>query len=147
MIDLSAPSANLNQNHRATSPPLQEDEKEFTLVAEEMQTRKLSEEMSTEYHVHEDVIHEDQAAMNLGTSEGFFETPDRTVNVSSEQQVHGLFSSPAMKASLTISTVVAGSKRGFEEMSLDKPDMGIDWDPRSPEVIELDELDGLLDNY
>lgn len=151
LIVTKSPSAVLNQNHRAASPPLQEDEKEFTLTAQEMQTRKFPQhEISAEYTVHEDGHsgQEDSVAMNMDVAESLFGTPNRNANVSGAEQHggHVSFSSPAMKASLTVSTG-AGIKRGFEEMSWEKPDMSLDWDSRSPEVIELDELDGLLDDF
>lgn len=149
LIVTNPPSADLTQNHRAASPPLQEDEKEFTLAARGMQTRKLSIKLSAEYTVHEDghLVQEDSVAMNMEVADSLFGTPNRNPNASGEQHGHVSFSSPALKASLTVTTTISGSKRGFEEMSWEKPEMGIDWDTRSPEVIELDELDGLLDDF
>lgn len=150
LVVTNSPSAVLTQNHRAASPPLQEDEKEFTLTAQEMQTRKFPEQISAEYTVHDDNhgVQEYAVAMNMEVVDNLFGTPNRNANVSGAEQhgAHVSFSSPAMKASLTISTS-AGNKRGFEEMNWEKSDMGIDWDTRSPEAIELDELDGLLDDF
>lgn len=54
-------------------------------------------------------------------------------------------SSPAMKPSLSLNTM----KRSFE----DSPDSWMrfentmDWDMRSPENVELEELDGMLDDF
>jgi hypothetical protein len=50
-------------------------------------------------------------------------------------------SSPAMKP---LAASAAISKKGFEDLT-DSWEM--EWDTRSPENIELDELDGLLDDF
>lgn len=55
------------------------------------------------------------------------------------------FSSPAMKPHLAINVL----KRGFEE-STDlwaRVEGAMEWDMRSPEHIELEELDGMLDDF
>lgn len=149
LIVTTSPSTAMNQNHRAASPPLQEDEKEFTLTAQGMQTRKLSVELSAEYTVPEDshMIQEDTATINMEVAESLFGTPNRNPNAPGDQHIHVSFSSPALKASLAVSKSASGHKRGFEEMTWERPEVGIDWDTRSPEVIELDELDGLLDDF
>jgi len=54
-------------------------------------------------------------------------------------------SSPAMKPSLSLST----AKRSFEDSNdlWARVDGGMEWDMRSPENVELEELDGLLDDF
>ena len=54
-------------------------------------------------------------------------------------------SSPAMKPSLSLNTM----KRGFEESpeSWVRFENAIDWDMRSPENVELEELDDMLDDF
>lgn len=149
LIVTNRPSGVLTQNHRAASPPLQEDEIEFTTTAQGMQTRKLAVEISAEYMLQEEthLAQEDSVSMNLDAAESLFGTPGRNANASSEQYGHVLFSSPVVKFALMASTPVIGIKRGFEEIGWDKAELGMDWDTRSPEVIELDELDGLLDDF
>jgi len=54
-------------------------------------------------------------------------------------------SSPAMKPSLSLSAL----KRSFEEANdiWGRIDGAMEWDMRSPETIELDELDDMLDEF
>jgi hypothetical protein len=58
---------------------------------------------------------------------------------------HAIFiSSPAMKPSLSVSTL----KRGFEESTdfWGRVENTMEWDMRSPENVELEELDGMFDD-
>jgi len=54
-------------------------------------------------------------------------------------------SSPAMKPSLSLGM----SKRGFEDSGdmWTRIDSAMEWDLRSPENVELDELDGMFDDF
>lgn len=53
-------------------------------------------------------------------------------------------SSPAMKPSLALSAL----KRPFEENDLwARVESAMEWDMRSPENVELEELDGMLDDF
>jgi hypothetical protein len=53
-------------------------------------------------------------------------------------------SSPAMKPSLSLNIL----KRGFDETDLwARADGAMEWDMRSPENIELEELDVMLDDF
>jgi hypothetical protein len=53
-------------------------------------------------------------------------------------------SSPAMKPSPSLNTL----KRPFEDHDLwARVEYAVEWDLRSPENVELDELDGLLDDF
>jgi len=53
-------------------------------------------------------------------------------------------SSPAMKPSLSVNTM----KRPFEDSNdlWGRVESTMDWDMRSPEHVELDELDGMFDD-
>jgi hypothetical protein len=124
------------RNHRATSPPLEKDEKEFTQTARGMQNRKLSGdiEMSgvpSDMEGHPTKSMESEALFGEG----------RNLNVSPAAV---FISSPAMKPSLSLNTL----KRGFED-SHDlwaRVEGAMEWDMRSPENVELEELDGMFDD-
>jgi hypothetical protein len=124
------------RNSRASSPPLEKDEKEFTQTARGMQKRKLSGD------IHMSGVPSDMADHPVRSSET--ETlfgEGRHLNI---PQGTLFVSSPAMKPSLSLNTL----KRGFEETDLwAKVDGAMEWDMRSPENIELDELDGMLDDF
>ncbi|KAF4630880.1 hypothetical protein G7Y89_g7254 [Cudoniella acicularis] len=125
------------RNSRASSPPLEKDEKEFTQTARGMQRRKLSGDVhmtgvpsDIEYH----------HMKSLDSDPLFGEGRSLTVS-----QNTVFISSPAMKPSLSLNTL----KRGFEDSSdpWARVDGAVEWDLRSPEHIELDELDGMLDDF
>lgn len=121
------------RNHRAASPPLEKDEKEFTQTARGMQKRKLSGDLQmggvpsemehyTPKHLDNEALFGDGRAVNIGAT---------------------FVSSPAMKPTGTNSL-----KRPLEEHDMwSRFEAALDWDSRSPEHIELDELDGLLDDF
>lgn len=125
------------RNHRAASPPLEKDEKEFTQTARGMQKRKLSGDVQNA-GVPSDVGQ--YAHRHLEAEMLFGEGRHVTASHSS------LFiSSPAMKPSIAHTPL----KRAFED-STDlwaKVETAMEWDSRSPENIELDELDCLLDDF
>lgn len=127
------------RNNRATSPPLEKDEKEFTQTARGMQRRQLSRD-DTEM----DGVPSEMTGHPAKTTEheGLF-GDGRNLTVAPTT----LFvSSPAMKPSLSLNTM----KRGFEEsndMMWARIESTMDWDMRSPENVELEELDGMLDDF
>jgi hypothetical protein len=140
-------SSILARNHRAASPPLEKDEKEFTQTARGMQKRQLSQDLDTQ--------------MKEPVSQPSQGVPEVEYHISKHMDIDGdLFgdnarhhalgnamfvSSPAMKP-LSVSTVTG--KRGLEDLTdLWSRDGHMDWDTRSPENIELEELDGLLDDF
>jgi hypothetical protein len=125
------------RNHRASSPPLEKDEKEFTQTALGMQTRKLSKDVQMS-GVPSEV--EENTTRNMD-SDGLF-GDGRNLNAPSAAV---FVSSPAMKPSLSLNTL----KRNFEESTdiWGRIDGAMEWDMRSPESIELDELDDLLDDF
>ncbi|KAL3420779.1 putative mucin [Phlyctema vagabunda] len=124
------------RNHRAASPPLEKDEKEFTQTARGMQKRKLS----------------GDSHMIGAPSEVEHYTPrqfdgEALFGEGRHGNLHpSVFaSSPAMKPSASSNML----KRPFEEPSdiWSRIETVIEWDSRSPENIELEELDGLLDDF
>ncbi|TAQ90299.1 hypothetical protein B7494_g1384 [Chlorociboria aeruginascens] len=124
------------RNNRSSSPPLEKDEKEFTQTARGMQKRKLSEDIPMS-----GVPSEVGGTTRTSDADVLFYGEGRGLNV-----VHtSVFSSPAMKPSLALNTL----KKPFEE-SVDiwgRVESTMDWDMRSPENVELSELDGMLDDF
>jgi hypothetical protein len=126
------------RNSRASSPPLEKDEKEFTQTARGMQKRKLSGDTRMSG------VPSDMADHPVRSSETH---PDALFGEGRHLGIPhgGLFvSSPAMKPSLSLNTL----KRGFDETELwARVEGAMEWDMRSPENIELEELDGMLDDF
>lgn len=125
------------RHNRATSPPLEKDEKEFTQTARGMQKRALSVDtlmsgVPSEMEDHPARAMDPDALFGEGRALAVLNT---SVFVSS----------PAMKPSLPLATL----KRSFEESNdpWERVSGALDWDTRSPEIIELDELDALLDDF
>ncbi len=136
---------------RGQSPPLEKDEKEFTLTARGMQRRRLGRKDTAD--VQAEKIEPSEASRERDMDGDLF--GDR-------HQGHQIpaASSPAMKpASLHIATGGCGQsvlgKRNWGDVSDmwregalgDVHMAGVDgegWDSRSPEMVDLDELDGLL---
>lgn len=125
------------RNSRASSPPLEKDEKEFTQTARGMQKRKLTEDVEMSGMPSEIG---DNPTRSLDTDALFGE--GRSLNTGNTSVY---VSSPAMRPSLGLSTM----KRGFDESGdiWTRVDSGMEWDSRSPENIELEELDGMLDDF
>jgi hypothetical protein len=125
------------RNHRTASPPLEKDEKEFTQTARGMQKRNLAgrSQMSS---VPSEM--EDHPAKAMDSDALFGE--GRALNVLNTAV---FVSSPAMKPSLSVSTL----KRSFDESNdpWERFSNAMDWDMRSPEIIELEELDAMLDEF
>ncbi|KAK2626880.1 hypothetical protein QTJ16_004055 [Diplocarpon rosae] len=132
----SSRSTEASRIHRATSPPLEKDEKEFTQTARGMQKRKLSADTQMSGVPSEMTDH---PARNLDESL-FGEARNLSVLNSSV-----FSSSPAMRPTTT-SLPFSANKRFCEE-SHDWVDATVEWDMRSPEQVELDELDGMFDDY
>jgi hypothetical protein len=124
------------RNTRASSPPLEKDEKEFTQTARGMQKRKLSDDVEMS-GVPSDM--EGHPTKNLD-ADSFFEE-GRHLDVHTQAV---FVSSPAMKPSLALNIL----KRPFEENDLwARVEGAMEWDMRSPENVELEELDGMLDDF
>ena len=125
------------RNTRASSPPLEKDEKEFTQTARGMQKRKLSGDDVEMSGVPSDIEGHPTKAMD---SEALFgEGRNLSVNTTAV-----FISSPTMKPSLMSNTL----KRPSEENDLwARVEGAMEWDMRSPESVELAELEGMLDDF
>ncbi|KAI0846376.1 hypothetical protein F5Y00DRAFT_243940 [Daldinia vernicosa] len=127
-------SLNVPRNPRGDEPPLEKDEKEFTQTADGLQKRKASGHLLR-------VDPADQVPIDDGMqNEQLFGEPPRTLAPS--LLPHMVFmTSPAMRPSIMLPV-----KKDTEAENWTRLDAILDWD-RSPETVELDELDGLLDDY
>jgi hypothetical protein len=116
-------------------PPLEKDEKEFTQTADGLQKRKLSGSLLSAGPV-------DNVDMYDGVqSDSLFGEPKGLSLAPSLLPHMAYLTSPAMRPSLTMP-----SKRDGEAENWSKLDAMLDWD-RSPETVELDELDCLLNDF
>ncbi|KAI0534126.1 hypothetical protein GGR58DRAFT_516387 [Xylaria digitata] len=130
------PLHTLSRIHRAEEPPLEKDEKEFTQTADGLQRRRARGELLSATPV-------DQLGIDDGMqNEQLFGEPHRTFIPTFFPHM-AFMTSPAMRPTLTIPAPI---KRDGEAEGWSKLDALLDWD-RSPETIELDELDCLLDEF
>ncbi|WYZ35629.1 hypothetical protein EsH8_X_000276 [Colletotrichum jinshuiense] len=116
------------RSQRSASPPLEKDEREFTQTADGLQKRKLARELSS-----------------VGTGEhsaNAYESTrdDAMFAVNSGPGTIHFITSPAIKA-----TMPSSIKKETDGDSWLKLGNLLEWD-HSPENIELDELDCLLDS-
>ncbi|KAI0429985.1 hypothetical protein F5Y09DRAFT_331380 [Xylaria sp. FL1042] len=126
----------LSRPHRGEEPPLEKDEKEFTQTADGLQKRKARGELLSATPV-------DQLGIDDGMqNEQLFGEPHRTFIPTFFPHM-AFITSPAMRPTLTIPAPI---KRDGEAEGWSKLDALLDWD-KSPETIELDELDCLLDEW
>ncbi|KAG4435088.1 hypothetical protein IFR05_009423 [Cadophora sp. M221] len=126
------------RNNRATSPPLEKDEKKFTQTAREMQKRKLSADIQMS-GVPSEIT--DHPTTSLEADFLFGEA--RNLNVLNTSV---FTSSPAMKP--TVNTMSFSiMKRPFEDSHEMWTEASTEWDMRSPEKVELDELDGMFNDF
>ncbi|KFY44351.1 hypothetical protein V494_01514 [Pseudogymnoascus sp. VKM F-4513 (FW-928)] len=153
----------LARNHRAASPPLEKDEKEFTQTARGMQRRQLqSEKLRGEGAAAAAAQHIPSFSFVGDGSEGAVKIMDLDGDLFGEHEHHarggsaahgGFVSSPAMKPMVVVPGIMTSSpasmatlKRPFEDVQeWSRDDM--EWDSRSPENIDLDELDGMFDCF
>ncbi|XP_014555076.1 hypothetical protein COCVIDRAFT_39140 [Bipolaris victoriae FI3] len=150
-------TANISHNRRAQSPPLEKDEREFTQTASFLQQRRMSQEAerarsasaSAEPTQSSDVKMEEIAASVEETVESaarkdseaaatLFGQMDQVVSYNSALSP----SSPALRPTLHIDMPPPSLKR--KEIKLEFDD---DWVMKSPELIDLDELDDLFGGY
>ena len=124
----------LARTQKGGEPPLEKDEKEFTQTADGLQKRKLSggllSAVPADQVVLDDMLQNEQlfGEHNRGLVPAFFP--------------YMAFRSPAIRPSFMMTT----PKKEVEAESWSKLDALLEWD-RSPEIIELDELDGLLNGF
>lgn len=118
------------RSNRSMSPPLEKDEREFTQTADGLQKRKLAGESFT-------LGHGDNAQPGDPMKDDIFDDRPSTA-VYPPVQI-SLVTSPAVRASLPPSS----AKKEVEDNWL-RHEKLLEWD-HTPEDIELDELDCLLD--
>jgi hypothetical protein len=150
-------TANISHNRRAQSPPLEKDEREFTQTASFLQQRRMSQEAERERSASisgEPIQSSDVKMEEVAVS--VEETVESAARKDSEAAA-ALFghmdhlmsfhtalspSSPALKPTLHIEMPPPSLKR--KELKLEFDD---DWIMKSPELIDLDELDDLFGGY
>jgi hypothetical protein len=145
-------TANISHNRRAQSPPLEKDEREFTQTASFLQQRRMSQEaerersasVSAEPTQHSDVKMEEVAVSVEETVESAALKDSEAAAALFGQMDHLMTfqSSPAMKPVLHIEMPPPSLKRKSVKLELDD-----DWIMKSPELIDLDELDDLFGGY
>lgn len=151
-------TANIANNRRAQSPPLEKDEREFTQTASFLQQRRRSQEAervrsnsaSAEPTQSKDVVMDE-------VSQSIEETEESAARKNSEAAA-ALFGhmdhlsnfiatiapgSPAMKPILHIEMPPPSLKRKMARLEVDDDE----WIMKSPESIDLEELDDLFDEY
>lgn len=125
------------QTQRGASPPLEKDEKEFTQTADGLQKRKLSGELLP---AKSELVVQSTELDDHTKDDSLFGEP-KTGNASSHPPPMAFMASPAMRPAFSVSTKKEGEMDGWAKL-----DSLLEWD-RSPETIELDELDCLLNDY
>ncbi|KAL1873112.1 hypothetical protein VTK73DRAFT_1117 [Phialemonium thermophilum] len=137
------------RNHRAASPPLEKDEKEFTQTADGLQKRKmggglLSTSASMEQSMSADLDFGTREDSGLLFGDKTLLSSANLPSTTAHGSVMTAVTSPAVKPSITPFSF--GSKKDNDVDTWTKLDKVFGWD-RSPESIELEELDGLLNDY
>ncbi|KAI7784459.1 mucin [Diaporthe eres] len=125
------------QTQRGASPPLEKDEKEFTQTADGLQKRKLSGELLP---VKSELVVQSTELDEHAKDDSLFGEP-KAGAAASHPPPMAFMASPAMRPAFSISTKKEGEMDGWAKL-----DSLLEWD-RSPETIELDELDCLLNDY
>ncbi|KAI0175268.1 hypothetical protein BJ166DRAFT_168775 [Pestalotiopsis sp. NC0098] len=128
------PAPILSMSKQKDEPPLEKDEREFTQTADGLQKRKLSGSLLSVNPVeHIDMYDGMQNDLLFGEPKGLSLAPSLLPHMA-------YMTSPAMRPML------ATPAKKEEADGWSKLDAMLDWD-RSPESIELDELDCLLDDF
>jgi hypothetical protein len=149
-------TANIANNRRAQSPPLEKDEREFTQTASFLQQRRRSQELERERSASASASTQTTQSSDVAMEEvhaSIEETEESAARKNSEIAV-ALFghmdpatafapSSPTLKPVLHIEMPPPSFKP--QAIKLDLEDL--DWTMKSPETIELDELDILFGEY
>ena len=149
----------LNHNHRAASPPLEVDEKEFTQTASSMRMRGMSLDDPTVRPSTEDLCEmtieeseEQVAKRNREAAEALFGTHH-------PQAMGGLamMSSPMVKPSQPTTFLERDVKKEEGDVVMresstapilgDSAMGGLTWDTREPEDIQIEDLDDLFGAY
>lgn len=125
------------QSQRGASPPLEKDEKEFTQTADGLQKRKLSGGLLP---VKSELLVQSTELDEHTKDDSLFGEPK--ANAAGNQPPPMAFmASPAMRPAFSVSAKKEGDMDSWAKL-----DSLLEWD-RSPETIELDELDCLLNDY
>ncbi|KAL8938143.1 MAG: hypothetical protein Q9211_003353 [Gyalolechia sp. 1 TL-2023] len=152
---------NLAHNHRAQSPPLEGDEKEFTQTASNMRMRGMSfdgrsvrpsteadnELPATVGEMHLDESEDEVAHRNEEDGATLFGGQPQAQELGT-----GIMSSPFVKPAYTRVSMERTVKDGASDVAM-KESMGIlgdqayEWAMREPESIQLEELDELLGGF
>lgn len=127
------------RSHRAASPPLEKDEKEFTQTADGLQKRKLNGDLLSASSV---TLEQATMPMDLERDEGSL-FGSMSAGGTGPVPTVSLVSSPAIRPS-TMSLNLGRKDSDMDSWA--KLEGMLEWD-RSPENIELEELDGLLNDY
>lgn len=132
------------QNHRATSPPLEKDEKEFTQTADGLQRRKLSGDLlnAKKQPAVEVTLEADEHNKDDGLFGGGVHHKVEPAATASHVPSMAFLASPAMLPSSSFNPKKEASPDGWAKLE----SYGLDWD-RSAETVELDELDLVLDDF
>lgn len=151
-------TANISHNRRAQSPPLEKDEREFTQTASFLQQRRRSQAAERER----------SASVSMAPtpkSDIIMEEPQETVEETEESAARknseiavALFgnmdaiasfpaahasSSPSLKPTLHLEMPPPAFKPSMVKPEVDD----LDWAMKSPEMIDLDELDEIFGGY
>lgn len=152
-------TANIANNRRAQSPPLEKDEREFTQTASSLQQRRRSQEAERSARASAEPTAQRDVAMDP-VCQSVEETEESAAQKNSEAAA-ALFghldhlshfhaglapSSPAVKASLPLEMPPPSLKRKQPKFEMDEDDDDDDWAMKSPESIDVDELDDLFDD-
>ncbi|KAL8686773.1 MAG: hypothetical protein Q9224_005342 [Gallowayella concinna] len=162
--DSSSGSASENislaHNHRAQSPPLEGDEKEFTQTASNMRIREMSfddhgvrQSTETDNKLSTTVgdMHIDEAQQDLAHDQA-----DGATLFGRHPQVQemgaGMMSSPFIRPVTTRISTERVLKDGASEVEMKEPmsilgHEGLDWELKEPESVELEDLDELLGGF
>ncbi|KAF1947807.1 hypothetical protein EJ02DRAFT_5510 [Clathrospora elynae] len=150
-------TANISHNRRAQSPPLEKDEREFTQTASSLQQRRQSQAAERERSAStsaepaqcSDVIMDEAIPSTEETMECAARKDSEAAAALFGHMDHimtfhpGLSpSSPSLKPILHIEMPPPSLKRKSVQLEIDD-----DWIMKSPELIDLDELDDLFGGY
>ncbi|OHE94540.1 mucin [Colletotrichum orchidophilum] len=128
-------SLRYSRSQRSASPPLEKDEREFTQTADGLQKRKLAREFSSMGNAEQPAN-----AYESARDDGMFDEKNSVAVNIGLVSMHQFITSPAIKP-----IVPTSAKKETEGDSWFKLGSLLEWD-YSPESIELDELDCLLDS-
>lgn len=154
--------ANLTHNHRAASPPLEGDEKEFTQTASNMRIRGMSlddhsvrpsleianPETDTVMDVNMEETEEEKANRNREAAAALFGGHDSHLQPPNTSMMSSPLFKPASAPSVTPKGIKVEERVDVEMEEptsiLGDRGFGNGWDTREPENIGLDELDDLM---